>query len=79
MPGSIAVDSKCVDMQYVFFVPGNHDLWTRGEERGKHTSLGKSVPSSDDALLDVFNWATAGSGHLLKTGLASGKAGLCQS
>jgi 3',5'-cyclic AMP phosphodiesterase CpdA len=48
LPGSTAVKPKCVDMhvQYVFFVPGNHDLWTRREERGKHTSLGKSVPSS---------------------------------
>lgn len=27
--------------KYVFFVPGNHDLWTRREERGKHTSLEK--------------------------------------
>ena len=29
-------------LQYVFFVPGNHDLWTRRAERGKHTSLGES-------------------------------------
>lgn len=27
--------------KHVFFVPGNHDLWTRREERGKHTSLEK--------------------------------------
>ena len=29
-------------LQYVLFVPGNHDLWTRREDRGKQTSLGMS-------------------------------------
>ena len=39
-----------------------------GERKGASTPAWVSLcqaAASDDALLDVFNWATAGIGHLL--------------
>ncbi|KAL3153387.1 hypothetical protein ABBQ38_011726 [Trebouxia sp. C0009 RCD-2024] len=40
---TFAATLRCFTQKFkhVFFVPGNHDLWTRREERGKHTSLEK--------------------------------------